>query len=83
MFLFICWLTIPMISAIYGSLGRADAAGVIDIQHIDIQRFRSIVVEDSFYSVDPLNILLVRNILLLILWLAILLAPVKERNGGV
>jgi hypothetical protein len=48
---------------------------------VDSQRFLSFVGEDPFYGVHPLNVLLGRNLLLLVIWLAIILVPDGSEIG--
>ena len=86
-----CWFTNPVLEAFYyGGLPSAfptpsqgnpsfmemrdelDAGSVVDSQ-----RFLSLVDEYSLFGVHPVSILLGRNILLLVLWLAMLLVPYR------
>jgi hypothetical protein len=48
---------------------------------VDSQRFLSFVGEEPFHGVHPLNVLLGRNLLLFIIWLAIIVVPARNENA--
>jgi uncharacterized membrane protein len=71
-----CWLTIPMLHGFYYHEQNPALSGAIYEGFVlDSQQYLSIVGEKSLYGIHPLYILLVRNVLLLMLWIVMLLAP--------
>jgi len=83
LFLFSCGITIPMLYGFYPYHGENPTfiEMVSTPLTLESQQYLSLVSEYSLLGIHPLNILLGRNILLLILWLAMLLAPDGEEIG--
>jgi len=74
-FLVACWSTHLVLSAFYG----AALSNIYTDESLvlDSQRYLALISEESFYGIHPLDILLVRNTLLLVLWLAMLVIPAR------
>jgi hypothetical protein len=80
LFLLACWLTPQISSAFHGgnpmlteTLHTVYAEDLI----LDGQRYLSLVGEEPLYGMHPLDILLGRNVLLFVPWLAMLMVPAK------
>ena len=88
-FLLCCWATIAAFPAFYYSDPvLVEALNVLyagDVPALDAGRYLSLVGNAPVYGVNPLDVLLGRNVLLLTLWVAMLAAPAvrqERRDGG-
>ena len=84
LFLLACAITVPMLYGFYPY--HAENPTFIEMVStpiiLDSKQYLSLVGEYSLLGIHPLHILLGRNILLLILWLAMLLVPDRDEIGS-
>jgi 4-amino-4-deoxy-L-arabinose transferase-like glycosyltransferase len=83
-FLLSCWATIQVLPPLYGqNPALAEASHALQLGEIDLieaGRYLSMVGSEPLYGfLPPLDVLLGRNVLLLVLWLIMLVAP--DRAG--